>query len=107
MCDEDEAEVHLRSQVHEEVDDLTLDRDVERRHTFVGDDELGLNRKSPRHADSLALSPAHLMRIPRGEFGPEADEAEELAHAPVDVTGRNFSVNLQNLRDSLSSRELG
>ena len=39
--DEQEGEAHLGLQPHHQVDDLRLDRDVERRDRFIGDDQLG------------------------------------------------------------------
>src|SRR5256885_10623543 len=46
----------FRSEVLEEVDDLRLDRDVERRDRLVADDERGLHGERPRDAHALALS---------------------------------------------------
>jgi hypothetical protein len=42
-------------QVHHQVDDLRLDRDVQRRHRLVGHD-LGLERQRARDGDALALA---------------------------------------------------
>ena len=46
----------------EQVDDLRLDRDVERRHRLVGDDEVGVDRERARDADALALAARELVR---------------------------------------------
>ena len=42
-------------QVLKQVDDLRLNRDVQRRHGFVSDDETGVYRNSACNADALAL----------------------------------------------------
>ena len=46
-----------------EVEDLRLNRDVERRDGLVGDDELRIERERTREADPLALAAGELVRI--------------------------------------------
>ena len=53
-------------QILQQVDDLALDRHVERRHGLVADDERRLHCQRARNADSLALAAGKLMRIPLG-----------------------------------------
>ena len=55
MGDEDHRETHLRPELDQEIDDLRLDRDIERRDAFIGDDQFRLDRKGARNADALAL----------------------------------------------------
>ena len=47
----------------EQVDDLGLDRDVERADRLVGDDEVGVERERPGDADALPLAAGELVRI--------------------------------------------
>ena len=47
-----------RLQVQQQVDDLGLDRDVERRDRLVGDEQLGLDGERAGDADALALAAA-------------------------------------------------
>ena len=54
--DEQVGEPELGLQVLQQVDDLGADRHVERRHRFVGDDEVGPQRQRPGDADALALA---------------------------------------------------
>jgi hypothetical protein len=42
MADEQEGQSHLALKLISEVQDIGLDRDIERRHAFVGHDESGL-----------------------------------------------------------------
>jgi hypothetical protein len=49
-------------QVLQQVDDLRLDRDVERRDRLVADDELGLDGERAGDADALALAAGELVR---------------------------------------------
>ena len=81
VCDEQIGEVELLLQVLEEVDDLRLNRDVERRHRFVGDDEVGIDRDRAREADPLALTAGELVRIAARRVGGQSDDLQQLAHA--------------------------
>ena len=61
--DEQVSEPHLALQVDHQVQDLRLDRDVERRHRLVADDQLRLERERAGDADALALAAGELVRI--------------------------------------------
>ncbi len=63
MGDEDQPHSPLPLDGHQEVEDLLLDGDVERRRRLVGDEELGLAGDRDGDHDALALPPGHLMRI--------------------------------------------
>ena len=57
------ARPHLALQRLQQIDDLRLDRHVERRHRLVADDQLRLEDHRPRDADALALAAGELVRI--------------------------------------------
>ena len=63
VADEDERQVELLAQARDEVEDLGLDHDVERRGRLVTDDQLGIARE--RHGDHRPLAHAarHLVRV--------------------------------------------
>ena len=67
-----EMTMYVRSwrclQVPHQVEDLGLDRNVERRDRLVGDDELRVERERAREADPLALPAGELVRIELGRF---------------------------------------
>src|SRR5262245_60133222 len=65
VADEEVSEAEVVPQLHEQVEDLRLDRDVERRYRFVANQELGLHRERARDADTAALSAAELVRVAR------------------------------------------
>jgi len=71
--DEEVRQAELVLQVLHQVDDLRLDRDVERRHRLVRDDEVGLDRQRPRNADALTLPAGELVRVAVGVIGVQAD----------------------------------
>ena len=61
----------------QQVDDLALDRDVERGDRLVADDEARLERERARDADALALPARELVRIAFRHVGKQADLAEQ------------------------------
>ena len=58
--DEQVRQLQPLLQIHQQVDDLRLDRDVERRDGLVGDDERRVQRERAREPDALPLSAAEL-----------------------------------------------
>ena len=78
--DEQDREAEPQLEVAQQVEDLRADRHVERRHRFVGDEELRFDGERPGDADALALAAAELVREATGEARVEADEVEHLGH---------------------------
>ena len=60
--DEQVRQAELALQVHQQVDDLRLDRHVERGDRLVADDQLRVERQRPRDADALPLAAGELVR---------------------------------------------
>ena len=71
MRDEEVREAEVALQVLEQVQDLRLDRDVERRDRLVADDEVGVDRERAGDPDALALATGELMweAVAIGETG--------------------------------------
>ena len=63
--DEQVREVELVLQRLEQVDDLRLDRDVERGDRLVRDDEVRVDGERAGDADPLALAAGELVRVAR------------------------------------------
>ena len=63
VADEEIGQAEIALQLHEQIDDLRLDRDVERRDGFIADDELRLDRERPGNPDPLPLAARELVRI--------------------------------------------
>src|ERR1700720_3136458 len=59
---EEIGETELALQIAQEVDDLRLNRDVERRDWLVADDEPGIKRQRAGDADALALPARKFVR---------------------------------------------
>ena len=79
--DEDVREPEVVLQVLEQVEDLRLDRDVERRDGLVADDQLRVDRERPRDADALALPARELVREAVVVLRVQADDLEQLLDA--------------------------
>jgi hypothetical protein len=60
--DEEHREAELVAQAEQELEDLRLDRHVERRRRLVGDEETGPSREREGDHRALAHSPGHPVR---------------------------------------------
>ena len=76
VCDEDVGKPELLLDVFEQVHDLCLDRDIERRHRLVEDHHLWVQRQSSRHADPLSLTSRELMGETVAVLGVQTDRLE-------------------------------
>ena len=65
----------------QQVDDLRLDRHVERRDRLVGHDQLRVERERAGDADALPLAAGELVRVAVVVLGVEADDLEQLLDA--------------------------
>ena len=91
-------ELEVGLEVLEQVDDLRLDRHVERRDRLVADDEVGVER-GDGEADALPLASRELVRIATGRVGGEPDDLEELPHATRALFPPGEAVHAQRLAD--------
>ena len=94
MTDEEQREPELFLQILQEVDDLGLHRDIERRDRLVADDDVGFGGERPGDTDALALPAGELMR-PAGRWrraaGRRAPSGRQASHRvrPLILPGRN------------------
>ena len=65
----------------EQVDDLRLDRHVQRRDRLVEHDQPRVQRERTRDADSLTLPAGELVGEAIAVLGAHSDRAQELLHA--------------------------
>ncbi len=91
MRDEHVGERELVLEVLEQVDDLRLDRDVERGDGLVGDDQLRAERQRPGDPDPLPLPAGELVREAVVVLGAEADPLEQLLDAGASAPRRRRS----------------
>src|SRR5439155_13224009 len=101
--DEEVAEAELLAELPEQAQDLRLDRDVQRRHRLVADDQLRLDGERPGDHDTLALAAGEGRGPAPGVPEREADPLEQLVDAGLDpVTG--VPVNDQRLAERRADR---
>src|SRR5215468_4104658 len=78
MGDEEISEPQLLLQVFQEIDDLGLDRYIERGDRLVADDELGFDRERACDADALTLTARELVRMAAHVIRLQADGLEQM-----------------------------
>src|SRR5947209_2594037 len=102
--DKEIGQVEVVLQILEQIEDLRLDRNVERRHRFVGDDQLWPKRKGACDADPLPLSAAEFVREPAPILPAQADDFKQLTDDALPFMGRADAVDEQSLADDLPYR---
>ena len=80
VADEQHREAMRTLQLHQEVDDLRADGDIERAHRLVADDKFRTQDHGARDADALALSAGEFMRVAVDHAGKQADLSHHLLH---------------------------
>jgi len=68
------SKVELFLEIHQKVDDLGLDRDIEGTDRFVADDKLRFDGKGAGNADALALASAKFVGEAAGVGRVETDK---------------------------------
>jgi hypothetical protein len=101
MRDEDHRHFVLAAKLVEEVEDLGLDRDVERSRRLVGDQETRIARERDRDHHALAHAPGEPVRVVVEALGRPWDShlLEELDRALAGVLLGGVEVAPQRLRD--------
>src|SRR4029077_2359744 len=105
--DKDVGQVELASQLDHQVEDLRLDRDIEGRDRFVGDDHFGVEGEGPRDANTLPLAARELMRITVQVLGPEPDLHQHLADDVLAAATPADAVYQQTFADDVADRHPG
>src|SRR5258706_15796701 len=103
MCDEHDSGVEVASQTGDELENLRLDRHVERGGWLVGDQQLWIARERDGDHDALAHAAAELVGI-RAQAASSvwnADGFHELTCPPAGFRLREAKMDLQGLDDLL------
>jgi hypothetical protein len=101
--DEDAGETLGFLEIEEQVDDLGLDGDIERRDGFVGDDQAGRKHQGTGEADALALTAGELVREPAEKVGFEPDLAEQAVDLGRHLRGGFPRVNAQRFSEEVTN----
>src|SRR6516225_2415359 len=105
--DEHIRQTELVLQVHQEIDDLRLDRHIERRHRLVADDQLRAQRQGTSDPDTLALPARELVWVGIHQLLPQADALEQMRHPLAALLRGGYSMDGQRLADNLAGRHAG
>ena len=100
--DEEIGEPPLLLQVHEQVQDLRLHRDVERGDRLVTHEERGLDRQRAGDPHPLALAARELVRVAAGEAGVEPDLLKQRRHFGVGPGAGREAVDGEGLAQRLA-----
>ncbi|MCY1302372.1 hypothetical protein D9M70_520230 [compost metagenome] len=104
MADEQQGDLHFALQVHQEIDDLRLDRHVERGDGLVGDDETRVERERAGDTDALALAAGKRMRIALEVLGRKLDLSQKLGGTGAHDLRRAQLVNPHRIHQRLLDR---
>lgn len=100
VADEEVGQLKLFAKIHEQVQNLRLDRDIQGRHGFITDQDVGIHGECAGDTDALSLSTAELMRIARLERGLKAG-APQLSVHEVCFVYCDQLVKARSFRDDL------
>ena len=102
---EDVGDAELGLQVEQQIDDLRLDRYVERGHRLVGDDDPRIERDRARDRDPLPLAARELVRIAARVLPREPDMLEQPGDALFRLAPLGDAVDVQRLGDGEADGE--
>ena len=71
------SDVSLFLQIIQQIENLRLDRDIQRRDRLIADDEIGIERQSAGDADALPLAAGKFVRISAGIRGIKPDALQQ------------------------------
>jgi len=100
--DEGDCDSILALEIFEQVDDLGLNRNVQRRYRLVGDDELWLQGDGARDTDALALSARKFVRVSVEVFWIEADSFHQSLNFGFDSASWFDALDLKWRRNNLA-----
>ena len=103
--DHDQREAAVVPEIEEEIDDLGLNRCIERRNRLVQHDELRARREGARDGDALSFTTGE--RVWEGGFSPcrKADPIEDLTYPCAAIPGAAYAVGGQWFGDDGSDPE--
>src|ERR1700675_3327718 len=100
MGNKEISEPEFLLQVLQQIDDLGLDRNIQRRHRLIADDQFGLDRERACDADALALTAGEFVRMAADMIRLQADGLEQIHDALFELLpGFRQFVNDQGFAD--------
>jgi len=105
VCDEQIGEAQLALQILQQVDDLRLNRNVQRRDRLVQNQQPWRQRQCARETNSLPLPAGEFPRIASESGAREANELEQFGDTLRTTSGFIQSMNAQRLGDDVGDRQ--
>jgi hypothetical protein len=91
-------------EIAEQVQHLSLYRDVQCADRFIADDEIRIARQGARDPDSLPLTTREFVRVTAGVHRGEPHPLEQIANSAMAIPTANDSVHLKGLGDDAPHR---
>ena len=104
MRNEQIGQIEFPLQLHQQVQDLGLNRNIQSRDRFIGNNQLRTQRQRPGNTDTLPLASTELMRIPIEVILAQADEFQQLPDLGLPFSFGNDCHGLQKLRPQSAAR---
>ena len=105
MTDEHEGQTHLRLKLFQQVQNISLDRYIKRRHGFVGDNELRARNKRAGNRNPLPLATRKSMRKATQMLEIQAAERGDFTDPLVSFLARTGDLHhFQRLGDNIAHR---
>src|SRR6185437_9777873 len=102
MRDEEVGESVPALEIDKEVDDLGLDRHVERRYRLVAHDQAWFERQRPCDADALPLAAGELVRVVLHLIRSQSDLFEQLGNPIALLVTSSDAVDAERLADNIA-----
>jgi hypothetical protein len=107
VCYEQIGQPVISLQILQQVENLRLDRNVERRNRLVAYDEVGLHRQRTGNTDSLALAARELVGIATSMLLSKSDLLEQVGDAYSGRRPLGQPMDTESLPDDCTDRQPG
>ena len=108
MRDKEVGQAHLLLQVLKHIDDLRLNRDIQRGDRLIADDELRVHSQRTGDADTLTLTARELVRVAVGMLTVQADTLQQGDDLVVALLGVGAQVvDVDALAHNVADRHAG
>jgi len=102
MGDEKVSQTSRLLQLLKEVDNLSLDRDIQSAHSFITYQQPRLDGQRPSHGEPLTLASAEFVWVARGVLCRQTDRFEQRSDALTACSRfRSQSMNIERFADNL------
>ena len=108
MRDKEVGQPHLLLQILKHIDDLRLNRDIQRGDRLIADDELRVHSQRTGDADTLTLTARELVRVAVGMLTVQADTLQQGDDLVVALLGVGAQVvDVDALAHDVANRHAG